>query len=1066
MSLKGDLTTISLSEVFRLIDATGKEGTLIVSDADSKKAIHFAKTGIKLISTGIRKGLRIGELLIKSGIITGEQLSQALNIQKNSHLKLGEVLIQLKFVTEENIQRLVRFQIEEEIYDLYNWKDANFEFIEGQPPAELADQAQQAIELQLDINALIVEANRRLEEWKSIRQVLTNTRTVYALTEEAEERLTKADLPDIFKSVIPLINGSRTVEDIVEECPLVSSFEAYKAIYLLITKGLISEVSFDKIKDNARQLLKQNKLEQALLLYYQAVKLRPDDFTINENLAEVLEKLSRQSEAGEHYKKLGELFERKNMHAPASLAYQKALTYLPEDESIHVKIFDRAVVSRQIPEAISVGKQLLKLYGKGKDSQKVTSLATKLYNLKTPDFEIRAYVSSAYFLMGEYENARTELENAIKTLPPQNTANLIKAYEDVLKIEPNHSDARYHRDLLLKQIAHKKRQWRLILTTACFIFVLAAVVGAVVGYDRYYIKKKFVALKAEVEQLKAQKRYHEAIKKYQDFNYPLALTTSKKVHQEIILIQDLLARSLKARVDAINAEFSALTNLFKELEASEQSKKDLEAALASYQYILVKTNQKLQEIFSSGILPQEIIPDYGIKKSGFEQLSAKIDKKIKEISTYLQSASSLYSRIQELDRADKLQEATKLVYQLVNTYPLSPFAKTVKIPMRIKSNPSGAEIYVDDIRLGNTPSKIYLPLKGSVTVRLSKSGFSSVAKQVKSYEQVNIEVQLNKITTWTFRAAGPVESKPLILDNLIIISSRDGHIYAVDSAKGELKWKFKTDSSQEVISSPKLNNNLIMFGCYDALLYALDYDLSAATKSWVAKTSAIIKSTPFFSPDGQSIFIGSADSNLYAFSVNGELLWKFLTGGKISNSGIADNNTVYIPCDDGNLYAVDSKTGLEKWRLSLMGKLSSLANNAGVIYVGTSNNNCYAIDTISHQKKWSYKTKGGIISAPTFFNNTVFVTSQDKSLHAIDAIKGKSKWLFTTKNAISGGSAVSPDGIVYFGGEDNFIYAINGETGEEIWKYKTSAKIRSTPSISERMIYIGCDDSSLYALER
>lgn len=1066
MSLRGDLTTISLSEVFRLINATGKEGTLIVSDADSKKAIYFSNTGIRLISTGTRKGLRLGELLVKSGIVNGEQLSQALNIQKNSHLKLGEILIQLKFTTVENIQRLVQFQIEEEIYDLYNWKDANFEFIEGPPPPELADQTQQATGLHLDINTLMTEANRRLEEWKSIRQVLTNTKAIYTLTEEAEERLTKADLPEAFKSVIPLINGLRTVEDIVDECHLVSSFEAYKVIYLLITKGLVAEVSFDRIKDNARQLLKQNKTEQALLLYYQAVKLKPDDFTINQNLAEVLEKLGRQSEAGEHYKKLGELFEQKSMYPQAALAYQKALAYLPEDEGVYIKIFDRAVVAQQITEAVSVGKQLLKLYGKGKDPQKVASLATKLYNLKSPDFEIKAYVSSAYFVMGEYEKARAELEGAIKSLSFLKTADLIKAYESVLKIEPNHSDARYHRDLLLNQVARKKKKRRFILITGCILFVLALIAGAFIGYDRYYIKEKFVLLKSEVEQLKDKKLYHEAMRKYQDFNHPLAWTTTREVKQEIIQIQSLLSKSLQARADAIAAEFGALADLFKELDATEQSKQDLEGALISYQALLTRINQKSQEIFSGEISVQEKVPNYESKKEEFRQLSVATERKIKGISNYFQSATALYTRIQEFDKADKLQDATKLIYQLVNAYPLSPIAKALKIPVRVESDPSGAEVYVDNDKAGNTPTKIYLPLQGAVALRIAKSGFSPVNKQVKAYEQSDIKVQLDKTVLWTFRAGGPIESKPLILDNLVIVTSRDGYVYAVEKDKGELKWKFKTDSSQEIISSPQFNGNLIVFGCYDALFYALRYDSTGVAKLWTAKTSAIIKSSPFFSQDGASIFVGCADSNLYAFSTKGDLLWKFLAGGKISNSGSSGEDVVYIPCDDGNLYAVDSKTGVEKWRLSLTGKLSALTDNANITYVGTSNNNCYAVDTINHQVKWTYKTKGGIISAPTFFNNTVFVTSQDKSLHAIDANKGNLKWIFATKNAISGGSVIAPDGIIYFGGEDNFIYAINGATGQEIWRYKTNAKIRSTPSISGNMIYVGCDDASLYALER
>ncbi|MBU0744538.1 MAG: Flp pilus assembly complex ATPase component TadA, partial [Gammaproteobacteria bacterium] len=51
----------------------------------------------------IKSDLRLGELLIKEGLISDEQLKQALAQQKRSGGKLGEILIQLYFVSESQI---------------------------------------------------------------------------------------------------------------------------------------------------------------------------------------------------------------------------------------------------------------------------------------------------------------------------------------------------------------------------------------------------------------------------------------------------------------------------------------------------------------------------------------------------------------------------------------------------------------------------------------------------------------------------------------------------------------------------------------------------------------------------------------------------------------------------------------------------------------------------------------------------------------------------------------------------------------------------------------------------
>lgn len=45
----------------------------------------------------------IGELLIKSGIITIDQLNEALQIQKQSQKKLGEILIELGYITTRDL---------------------------------------------------------------------------------------------------------------------------------------------------------------------------------------------------------------------------------------------------------------------------------------------------------------------------------------------------------------------------------------------------------------------------------------------------------------------------------------------------------------------------------------------------------------------------------------------------------------------------------------------------------------------------------------------------------------------------------------------------------------------------------------------------------------------------------------------------------------------------------------------------------------------------------------------------------------------------------------------------
>ena len=51
--------------------------------------------------------IRLGDLLVQEGLITEDQLVQALGEQKRLGLKLGRTLIQLGFIEEEQMLQLL-----------------------------------------------------------------------------------------------------------------------------------------------------------------------------------------------------------------------------------------------------------------------------------------------------------------------------------------------------------------------------------------------------------------------------------------------------------------------------------------------------------------------------------------------------------------------------------------------------------------------------------------------------------------------------------------------------------------------------------------------------------------------------------------------------------------------------------------------------------------------------------------------------------------------------------------------------------------------------------------------
>jgi hypothetical protein len=65
---------------------------------------------MKYLEKMIKK--RLGEVLLEEGLVTNEQVSEALNLQKKSSKRMGELLVELGYVSEQDIARTLAMQFQ------------------------------------------------------------------------------------------------------------------------------------------------------------------------------------------------------------------------------------------------------------------------------------------------------------------------------------------------------------------------------------------------------------------------------------------------------------------------------------------------------------------------------------------------------------------------------------------------------------------------------------------------------------------------------------------------------------------------------------------------------------------------------------------------------------------------------------------------------------------------------------------------------------------------------------------------------------------------------------------
>jgi CheY-like chemotaxis protein len=240
--IKGDVEVLGISNLLQMLSMSGCKGYLTIFQETQKKVIHFQDEGIRLVS-GARRTNPLGEILMRTGKITRDQLDELLAEQRRTATPLGEIVSRRGILDQTVIHSALREQVAEEIYDLFTWTGATFMFAEAAPGATPGDPSPLAnVLLDANVMSLMIEAARRVDELARIQSVIPDVR----LVAERLELPASLDDPSLdrnaIEDILPLVDGERSVGHIIEES-LFPKFTVLRTLYGLAQRGVI------KIKD-------------------------------------------------------------------------------------------------------------------------------------------------------------------------------------------------------------------------------------------------------------------------------------------------------------------------------------------------------------------------------------------------------------------------------------------------------------------------------------------------------------------------------------------------------------------------------------------------------------------------------------------------------------------------------------------------------------------------------------------------------------------------------------------------------------------------------------------------
>ena len=151
------------------------------------------------------------------------------------------------------------------------------------------------------------------------------------------------------------------------------------------------------------------------------------------------------------------------------------------------------------------------------------------------------------------------------------------------------------------------------------------------------------------------------------------------------------------------------------------------------------------------------------------------------------------------------------------------------------------------------------------------------------------------------------------------------------------------------------------------------------------------------------------------------------------------------PSEGGKLVAVNASDGNRLWEVPL-GSSTSAGGGFGC-----------APQSVSV----------AVYGNPVVAGDLVYVGGYNGKIYAVNSSSGALRWVYPRESSLKPivGGAVEAGGKLYFGCSDGKVYALDAATGDEQWEFPTEDKIWSAPAIDGETLYIGSFDKKLYALD-
>lgn len=310
---------------------------------------------------------------------------------------------------------------------------------------------------------------------------------------------------------------------------------------------------------------------------------------------------------------------------------------------------------------------------------------------------------------------------------------------------------------------------------------------------------------------------------------------------------------------------------------------------------------------------------------------------------------------------------------------------------------------------------------------------------------------------------------PDMSEGLVVAASAGGHVVAVNSANGKIKWQ--RHLKVRAAGGPAIGDGIVVVGTRAGNVVALDAGDGHTLWKHYVKSPVIV--TPAIA--GGHVVVNTLAGDLIALDAHsGTEQWTQSNEPpslslRTATRPLIVNGSAYAGFADGKVMAVDTGSGKQLWLKQIAaGNSGNLIANmvdvgrqmayaAGDLYVATYQGKLAAVAADSGQVIWSRDLSS--YTGVTMDGSHLYSSDSEGHVHAFDLVTGVPTWAYGKLSYRGLSAAVSYGATVAVGDRYGYLHFIDRNTGKYLGRINVGdGALRMTPIVvGPRLVVLGQD---------